>query len=287
MKRISIFLSCTLYFIYSNLTAQNLSHPIVDAHCHVKTIPAEEYSPFITMENYFVENKSFNIKYLFGLTIAHKDRIEETKARNDSLFLMSRRDSRFIPVCSVHPDDGEAAIEELHRIKDLGGKIIKLHPLTQNFAISSRETFHVAQVAGELGLVILTDGYGFIYQADYLEQLLRLTLAFPKTKFIIAHIGGTDFHKLSGIKSVRGLNPGMFDNVWYDLSGTVSMYADSPYKSHLEWIIRSIGVDRVLFGTDNPVASLSETLNAFYKLDFNNSEREKILYKNAIELLGL
>lgn len=33
--------------------------------------------------------------------------------------------------------------------------------------------------------------------------------------------------------------------------------------------------------------SLSEALEAFNKLDFNDAERERILYKNAIEFLGL
>ena len=275
-----------LAVLCSNLTAQNLSHPIVDVHFHVKTIPAEEYSPFMTMEEYFIENKSFNIKHLFGLTIAQRNRIEETKTRNDSLFSMSRRDLRFIPVYSVHPLDGEAAIEELHRIKKLGGKIIKLHPSNQIFPILGNEMINVARVAGELGLVILIDGYGMVVP-NYLENLMQLTLANRQTKFIIAHMGGSDFHKLGAFSTVRILNPEMFANVWYDLSVTTNIYADSPYKSQFEWVIRSIGVDRVLFGTDNPVVSLSEALNAFYKLDFDDSEREKILYKNAIELLGL
>ena len=286
MKKVSLFLTCTLCFVYSNLAAQSPLRPIVDVHFHVKTIPAEEYSPFMSMEEYFTENNSFNIQYLFGLTIARKERILETKERNDSLFSMSRRNSRFIPVCSVHPGDGEAAIEELRRIKDLGGKIIKLHPSNQNFPILSNETINVARVAGELGLVILIDGYG-MYIPNYLDELIQLSLAARQTKFIIAHIGGSDFHKLGPLSTVRILNPEMFANIWYDLSATVNIYADSPYKSQLEWVIRSIGVDRVLFGTDNPVVTLSEAVNAFYKLDFTETEREKILHKNAVELLGL
>jgi predicted TIM-barrel fold metal-dependent hydrolase len=144
----------------------------------------------------------------------------------------------------------------------------------------------VTRVAGELGLVVLIDGYGFVFP-NYLEQLMQLTMSSPQTKFIIAHMGGSDFHKLGAISTVRILNPEMFANVWYDLSVTINIYADSPYKSQLEWVIRRIGVDRVLFGTDNPVVSLSEALNAFYKLDFDDSEREKVFYKNAMELLGL
>jgi len=107
------------------------------------------------------------------------------------------------------------------------------------------------------------------------------------TKFVIAHMGGTDFYKLGIFNLAKYSNQVIFENVWFDLSATVNMYAESPYKSQLEWIIRGIGVNRVLFGTDNPLFSLSETLKSFYKLDFDDSERERILYKNAIELLGL
>ncbi|MCO5241839.1 MAG: amidohydrolase family protein [Chitinophagaceae bacterium] len=286
MKRsIRILAICTLCFIYSNLMAQTPSYPIVDSHCHIKTHLTDDI--FMTMEEYFAENKSINIKYLFGISFVQRQgNLEEMKVRNDSLFSMARRDSRFIPVCSVHPNDGDAAIEELRRIKDFGGKIIKLHPITQNFPILSNEVFNVARVAGELGLIILIDGYGFVIP-NYVEHLLKLAMSNPRTKFIIAHMGGTDFYKLGGLNLVQTLNPGLLSNVWYDLSATVKIYADSPYKSQLEWVIRNIGIDRVLFGTDNPVTSLSEALNAFYKLDFNETEKENILYKNAVKLLRL
>jgi len=271
-----------LCFICTILTGQNPSHPVIDAHCHIKTSPDER--SYQTMEEYFADNKSVNIKYLFGITMARKGNIERMKAKNDSLFSMSKRDARFIPVCSVHPADGEEAIKELHRIKGLGGKIIKLHPMTQNFSVFDDETLLVVRTAGELGLVILIDGF---QNAGYVDQLLGLAAMCGNTKIIMAHMGGTDFHKFAGIKLLQTSMPGVFNNLWFDISVTVYMYADSPYKSQLEWIIRTIGVDRVLFGSDQPAVSLSNALNAFHKLDFDETERERILYKNAIELLGL
>ncbi len=278
------FVSTLNFQVYAQ--EEKPSHPIVDVHYHIKTVSSDN-DKFMTIEEAFTVNKSINIKYLFGLTIAQKGNIEGTKIQNDSLFSMSKRNSRFIPVCSVHPNDGEAAIEELYRIKELGGKIIKLHPHSQNFfPILSNDVFNVARVAGELGLVILIDGYGLVVP-NYLEDLLILALNNPQTKFVIAHMGGSEFHKLGGFNLAQTMNPKMFNNVWYDLSATVNIYADSPYKSQLEWIIRSVGVNRVLFGSDNPIVSLSQALNAFYKLDFDETEREQILYKNAIELLGL
>ena len=268
-----------LCFVCTNLAGQNLSHPVVDAHCHIRTSPDER--SYLTMEEYFADNKSVNIKYLFGITMARKGNIERMKAKNDSLFAISKREARFIPVCSVHPSDTEAAIEELHRVKGLGGKIIKLNPMTQNFSILDNETLLVVRTAGELGLVILICGM------VNLDQLLELTIVCSNTKIIIAHMGVSEFHKLAGFNLFKKSVPDAFKNLWFDISTTVYLYAESPYKSQLEWIIRTVGVDRVLFGSDQPSVSLSDALKAFYKLDFNDFERERILYKNAIELLDL
>lgn len=265
-------------------TAQNKSIAVVDAHCHLKTM--EQEALLSTAEAYFAANKSVDIQYVFGVTIARKGKIEQTRAQNDSLFAMAARNRKVVPVCSVHPADGDLALEELVRVKERGGKIVKLHPANQNFEIVSPETVRVAQKAGALGLVVLIDGYGFVVP-NYLEHLWQLALFCSQTKFVIAHMGGTDFHKLAGLNMVKNVNPGMFNNVWYDLSAVVKIYADSPYQTQFEWVIKTIGTDRILFGSDQPAVTLSDALSAFYKLKLSDVEREQILFRNAKALLEL
>lgn len=273
-----------IVFSINKVAGQNINQqPIIDAHVHVKTIPNDHPK---TLEEYLEENKSFNLKYIFGITMADKGVMKETMARNDSLFALAKKYPQLIPVCSVHPYDGEEAIRELDRIVSLGGKIIKLHPISQNFEILDERIEQFVEAAGERDLIVLIDGYGLV-MGDYFEDLLKVALLNKNTKFIIAHIGGYDFHKLIGHKIVRRNHPYMFNNLWFDISVTIAMVADSPYQEHLEWIIREVGTDRVLFGSDDPSTTLSESIEAFNKYDFNEKERSQILYENAARLLGI
>ncbi|MDR1408152.1 MAG: amidohydrolase family protein [Tannerella sp.] len=257
--------------------------PIIDSHVHVKTTADDYPKPF---EEYLEENKEFNLKYVFGITMADQGVMDETRARNDSLFSLAKKYPQFVPVCSVHPYDGHEAILELDRIVALGGKIIKLHPISQNFEILDQRVTTLVEAAGERNLIVLMDGFGLVI-GDYLEDLLKLVLFNKKTNFIIAHMGGYDFTKLMGHHLVRRYHPYMFDNLWFDFSATVIMAADSPFQDQLEWIIRTVGTDRVLFGSDDPTGTLTETMEAFDKYNFTAEERNLILYNNAAKLLRL
>ncbi len=285
MNSKSLFLCIFLVQMMANASAQNFDFPVVDAHCHIRT-HADHVPGFKSMDEYWAENSNIAIDYIFALNIANRGQLEQTRSANDSLFSLARKDKRVVPVCSVHPDDGPEALKELDRIASLGGKIIKIHPLNQGFSILTDNVFGIVKAAGEKGIVVLIDGYGFVVP-DYVEHLLQLALSNPDTKFIIAHMGGSDFYKLGGFKPVIALNPGLFNNLWFDLSVTVGIYAGSPYQEQLEWVIRQIGVDRVLFGSDDPAMTLQQALQAFYTLNFTREEQEKMLSKNAIGLLDL
>ncbi len=69
-------LSIAFMLICFDVKAQNVSVPIVDAHCHIKTVPSETLFP--TIEEYFMDNESINVKYLFGVTIAERGNIAKT-----------------------------------------------------------------------------------------------------------------------------------------------------------------------------------------------------------------
>ena len=77
------------------------------------------------------------------------------------------------------------------------------------------------------------------------------------------------------------------DNIYFDISGTVTLVAGSPIQDEFVWTIRNVGVDHVLLGSDFQQLSLPQTLAAFNRLGLTEEEKAKIRYGNAQLLFGL
>src|SRR5262249_29706429 len=59
--------------------------------------------------------------------------IDQTRTHNDAQLALAARHPGLMPIATVHPYDGQAAITELERVAALGFKVLKLHPHTQKF----------------------------------------------------------------------------------------------------------------------------------------------------------
>ncbi len=100
------------------------------------------------------------------------------------------------------------------------------------------------------------------------SQLASIALRHPKTKILMAHLGGSCY---DGIPAVREL-----PNVWCDHSGGLGHSGD------LDYAVEQLGVDRVLFGTDNGfVTNIGMVMGA----DLTQEQRDKVFCKNALRLL--
>lgn len=99
----------------------------------------------------------------------------------------------------------------------------------------------------------------------------KLAERYPEAKLIMAHLGGEPYH------SIR--NVAKYKNVWIDHSGTLVGSDD------LNHTVKLVGTDRVLFGTDMPIAFAS-SYGQVLEAKLTAEEREKILWKNTAELFG-
>jgi hypothetical protein len=76
------------------------------------------------------------------------------------------------------------------------------------------------------------------------------------------------------------------DNIYFDISGTVVLAADSPLEAEFVWTLRNVGIDHVLLGSDYPQIGLGKTVDALERLGLTAEEARKIRSGNALKLFG-
>lgn len=262
--------------------------PVIDVHAHLRLSEKDGFNaahPTGTDALRKLDDAA-NVRQSALIVMARKGQVEATRAQNDAVIAAAAATpGRFFPVVSVHPADGDAAIAELERVASLGAKMVKLHPNTQAFDVGDPAVATIAAACGRLGLVMLFDSYK-PWDASQLGKFVLLSMGNPTAKFLLAHMGFSQFRETGTFAMLRKLGIGG-DNVWFDISAIATTYAGSPLQAELVWTMRSIGIDHILFGSDWPVDTPAAALAAVRKLGLSAEEQKRVLHDNAATLLGL
>jgi predicted TIM-barrel fold metal-dependent hydrolase len=227
----------------------------------------------------------FGAMWFGGPNQAPAGQVDKTRASNDALIALCASHPEAMPIGTVHPYDGPAAIAELERIAARGVKVLKLHPHTQKFDAADPRVLTLVKRAGALGVIVLMDNAN-ILPGDS-EKLFNLALDAPKTRFIFAHMGGLSFRFWNILVAARTAENLFGENINFDISGTLPIVAGSPIQDEFVWTMRNVGIDHLLLGSDYPQFSLAQELVAFDKLGLTPEEKAKIHYENARKLFGL
>lgn len=142
---------------------------------------------------------------------------------------------------------------------------------------------HQLRVADELGLTITLHIVRSRALADPENQTVLRDYAtrFPRARLILAHAarGFNPHHTILGIESLRGL-----DSVWFDTSAVTDAGA-------YEAIIRVMGHERLLYGSDFPVSHLRGRCvaigDSFHWLSPDNTRLEAAYANLRFSLIGL
>ncbi|MGN0453186.1 MAG: amidohydrolase family protein [Ruminococcus sp.] len=185
----------------------------------------------------------------------------------------------------AHPDklsgfgtlhqDFEDKIGEAQRIMDMGLKGIKLHPDTQMFNVDDECMLPLYDfIQGKLPLLLHCGDYR--YDFSHPRRVARICKMFPDLTVIGAHFGGWSIWE----EAYEYLKD---TNCMLDTSSSSALTGHELFEK----LIKAYGADRLLFGTDFPMWDAELEIERFMSVNISDDDKEKILSKNALNLLGL
>ena len=257
---------------------------VFDVHVHLHDGEASLRAYEADIANSKLELVGFGGMWFGGPHMALQGNPAKVRADNDAHMALAKKYPKMMPIATVHPYDGQAALDEISRVAARGVRVLKLHPHTQRFDASDPRVLALVKQAGALGLIVLMDNANIVPGDS--EKLFNIAVNAPKTKFIFAHMGTLNFRFWNVLALARTAEKFFADNIYFDISGTVTLVADSPVEAEFVWTLRNVGTERVLLGSDYPQFALGKSVEAVKRLGLTPEETANILAGNARKLFG-
>lgn len=196
--------------------------------------------------------------------------------------LMKESNGRFIAFADCRIDGGyenpERVRQELtHAVESLELRGLKVHPYNLKAPATDSRLQPWYKVACDLDLPITIHsnptGFDPTFNGSAPCTIYRGLLHHAEC-VTVAHLGGISF-----LETIVGFG-------YVDVSYTLLMLADLYGIPFCERLLRQIGIDRILFGTDIPICTYSDYERIFDEMSFTQDELERIACVNAKRMLS-
>ena len=271
---------------------------IIDAHVHLSERQDDALIRFAqvnglrytldellgTMERYGIMRGLLLSPPLQGATSLPNDKI---------ITLCTRSDGRLAPVITVEPTakDVKAAL----KLAEGNKKEVKAFKIRLGYVRASAQSpvFNgLYDYSESEGLPVLFHTGDTAFSTGDLSRSHPLTLDGLANKregltMILCHFGNPWFEDVAELIYKH-------PNVYTDISGLITGSKGYAEK-YVEWLAKKIseaiyfagGAEKIIFGTDYPVTKHSEALDLVRRLDVEESDKEKVLWRNAERVFGL
>ncbi len=179
----------------------------------------------------------------------------------------------------------ERNVEHLRQMAERGARGVKLHPVLQKFGANDPRMHPVYRACMEMGLVVLShtgparSGESFAEVPAFRPVLDE----FPGLTVVLAHLGGGKWRDTPAVAQA-------YPNVAFDLCEIIEWVGapGAPTKEELAVLIREIGPERVMLGSDYPWYDPAHSAELLLSLPvLSPAEKNAILGENAARLLDL
>jgi len=181
----------------------------------------------------------------------------------------------YIPWATVHPYEGQAAVDEVRRsVEVLGMKGLKFHSWLQGFSVSTKWMYTIVEEAIKLKIPITFHDGTPPYSSPL--QIANLARLYPEATIILSHSGLRDLWP-DALLAAQELK-----NIWLGFGG--------PTLAGMQKIVDTLGADRIIYGSDGGLghpSAISYALKIVNELRIADADREKILGRNIARLLKI
>lgn len=200
--------------------------------------------------------------------------INDVRSGNDAVAaFQSREPERVKGFCYLNPRHGAAAVDELRRCMERHGfGFIKLWVSAH---ADDPCVYPIIEKAIDYGMTVLQHAFckatGLLDHESTPVHVANLARRYPEARIVMAHMGA-DF--TFGCSAIRDCT-----NVWTDMCGT---YCET---GMIDYALRTLGAERILFATDAPGASLLNNLYKVLDTPLTPEQKRMIFHDNAEGLM--
>ena len=239
----------------------------IDAHCHVG-----DFGGWAGVANTPEQIVNYMDEFEIEKTILCSSNYEKNQ---DTLNACEQYPEKFLPLVYVNPLKRELALSDIDKyITEYGFLGIKMQPLRDAFVADDPCVYPVMEKAAEYKIPVFIHCGHPPYSLPW--SIALLAEGFPEVPVIMIHMGhGHGVYIDASIKMAK-----RYSNLYLEMSGM-------PMGSKITEAYRTVGSDRIMFGTDGPFHHPSVEIQKVLTCGLSDEEQADVFYNNAARLMKI